>query len=75
MGEPKTYFEADWSSDIPSIRDLPYSIQFYNYDGEENPYLRYINAEMNIYPADHFEKTLRQFMYGDFLLTINRIYI
>lgn len=66
MGEPHTYFEADWSSDIPSVKNSPHLVEFYNYNNDENPYMTYINTEMNIYPADHFDKTLLQFMYEDF---------
>lgn len=65
MGEPSIY-ASHWSSDIASVRDLPYMIQFRNYNSEENPYMRAIQAEMNIYPANNFDKTLREFMYEDF---------
>jgi hypothetical protein len=69
MGEPKTYFDIDWSSDNPQISNLPHSVTFFNPDYKGNPYMTYIKAEFNVYPADHFNKTLKQFMYEDFFNT------
>lgn len=70
MGEPRpSYFDFDWSSEIPEIRNAPHSIYFSNPNHEENPYMTYIKAELNVYPADHFDKTLKQFMYEDFFNT------
>lgn len=64
MGEPDTYLDVDWSSDIPRIRDLPQMINFFNPDIEENPLFTYIGAELRIY-ANHEDKSLPSFILED----------
>lgn len=66
MGEPNTYLDIDWSSDIPSIRDLPQMINFFNPNSEENPLFTYLDAELRIY-ANHEDKSSADFILEDFL--------
>lgn len=66
MGEPKIYGGND-EGDSSSSGNYQLT-HFYNYDGKENPYMRYLNIQLEIYPADQYEKTLRQFMNEDFFL-------
>ncbi|MDN5846346.1 MAG: hypothetical protein L0H53_08750 [Candidatus Nitrosocosmicus sp.] len=66
MGEPNTYLDVDWSSDIPSVRNLPQMVNFFNPDNEENPLFTYIDAELRIY-ANHEDKSLPSFILEDFM--------
>jgi hypothetical protein len=64
MGEPKIYGSND--EDESSSTGNYQLTHFYNYDGKENPYMRYMNIQLEIYPAVQYDKTLRQFMNEDF---------
>jgi len=64
---PPILSPTDWSEGDLTITTDAYTFLFNNYKTATNSFLPSFSAELWVYLADSYEKTLKQFMYEDYL--------